>query len=1669
MERNLIDNRYEILKKLGSGGMGEVFKVKDSKNNHILALKLSKDTSIEKEFLTLSKFQHPNIIKVYDFCKSCDKSDISYFTMEYVNGYDLSRLFLKKLPRSKNDYIFLYKVILQICNALGFIHFNKFIHCDIKPGNILVESFDTPEPRVVMTDFGLIEKRSASELKGTLQYIAPEFLKGEKASYNADLFSLGVTLYQVLTGHLPFEGENAFTLIKEHTKSKVKPPREWNSTVPDKLNSIILELLEPVPLKRTKSIGILREAVCEITGKSEPFIAPPFFTGRAKEISFLKDSWQEVKSGKSRVILLTAEEGTGKTRLLQEFKLYAVVEGGKIKEFVPDTINGEETVKDQLILFEKATQKLINEAKNFPVLFIMEDLHLKGDFLVNFLGYLIKSIENIPIFVLLSSTNSELFGEQTRLPKYFEHLQLSTFNSADTGIMVKSMLLTDMEIGSLEDLIYKYTKGNPFLIKTFTQSLVDNGILSYIRGKWVLSEGRFRNYNVPKSIDDFVNRNLEQLNKDELKLLQAGAFLKSNFTLSLLGSLNINTLVIHNLIKKDIIREDFPGHYSFSHNITPAVVVKRISPVQRTLLHKEVAKALELQFKNRLDKVASELAYHYLYSNELEKAYEFAVIAAERAKNSYRNAEAIEYFELALSLSDKLKKKGNRGMIYEALGDVYRMLSNYEEALKQYHNCLASLSNPIPEIYRKIGIIHRDRQNYEEAMGCFKKGLKISSVGSQARVLLLDDIGWINMCNRDFEGAFIFFQDAIKEAKHSGDKFALSYTYNTVGALYLQKMDYEKAREYYMESLKIAQDIKDNNLTRSSLYNLGQILWKRGNLKEAESFYKKALKIVKEQGDIHSTAIYYKSLGRLAEEQGLFNEAFENYNSSLDIFKRVGDKQNMASIYMVMGTAKKAEGNIEEAIRNYEFALTISKEINDMSLLAGIYTTMGNIYKEVGKFNEAIQSLQKAIEIKKQNSDTQDIAYTIHIIGTVYMLQGELKKAFGYLKQSYQLHERQQSKRGMAGASSSLAEYYLLINNLESAKKYCLEGERLSKELKHQMLSGIIHRTLGTVYLRKGDIDGAIASYSSSMDILEKINAKEELAKTAFIMGKEIFSIKQKVGRRFWREGLLEQTLTGLKRSEHIFKELKLDKFLKETRDLIIELEKYSPFIFEPVPGEDKKLKTLYRIAHIVNSTIDIDELLKKILDITVELMEAERGFILVREGDKLEVKIARNMDKQSLKDMLDFSVTIVEDAEKRGELIITSNAQEDERFRSRKSIASYKLLSILCVPFKIKERIVGAIYVDDRRKKDAFTSDDLEFLQAFCNHASIALENALLMKELKTANELLEFENLTMKDELTNLKSAVEGRYSFGSMIGKSGPMQKIYDTLEKIAKYDSPVVIEGETGTGKELAANIIHYNSSRKGGNFIAVNSSAIPDNLLESEIFGHVKGAFTGALNDKPGLFEIADEGTIFFDEIGELNPNLQAKLLRIIQDGELRRVGATTTKKVNARIIAATNKTLEEEVKNGRFREDLYYRLKVMSVKLPPLRERGEDILLLANSILRKTKKRLSKKIKGFTPEAAYLLQSYSWPGNVRELENVIERVIIMTEDTKISEKDLSELLAIKGMEKNRFIFPCSLDVLEKKAIEAAREVTKNRKRNMIKILGISRPTLDKKLKKYDLE
>ena len=515
-------------------------------------------------------------------------------------------------------------------------------------------------------------------------------------------------------------------------------------------------------------------------------------------------------------------------------------------------------------------------------------------------------------------------------------------------------------------------------------------------------------------------------------------------------------------------------------------------------------------------------------------------------------------------------------------------------------------------------------------------------------------------------------------------------------------------------------------------------------------------------------------------------------------------------------------------------------------------------------------------------------------------------------------------------------------------------------------------------------------------------------------------------------------------------------------------------------------LRRLLTLSRRLNSETSVERILDEVIETAIELTAAERGFLLLRgAGGELEPVVARNFAVRDLaaEGAPVVSRSIAERAAQTGEPVMTIDAGVDERFGAAASVAAMRLRSVLAVPLRQRETVIGCIYVDHRLRGGAFDEAAVSLLGELADIAAIAIENARLTAHLRATTAhvdalagTLAAELADRDAELVRVKAELPDRdrlrHRYEAIVGRSPAMLRMLDVVDRAAATALPVVIVGESGTGKELVARALHETGARSGGPFVAINCSAVPEQLLESELFGHVRGSFTGAERDRRGLFEVASGGTLFLDEIADTSPAMQAKLLRVLQDGQVRRVGDTRLVAVDVRVIAATQRALAELVTAGRFREDLRFRLEVLTVPVPPLRERDGDLPILVEAVLARVAAAAGAKPSRLTRPALRALALHRWPGNIRELENALARGVAMGGEV-IDLEDLPEAIAAAAArpEPTRAVaaedlrLKPALAATEHSYIAAAMDRAKGNQTVAARLLGLSRFGLQKKLRR----
>ncbi|MFO0618282.1 MAG: sigma-54-dependent Fis family transcriptional regulator [Polyangiaceae bacterium] len=588
---------------------------------------------------------------------------------------------------------------------------------------------------------------------------------------------------------------------------------------------------------------------------------------------------------------------------------------------------------------------------------------------------------------------------------------------------------------------------------------------------------------------------------------------------------------------------------------------------------------------------------------------------------------------------------------------------------------------------------------------------------------------------------------------------------------------------------------------------------------------------------------------------------------------------------------------------------------------------------------------------------------------------------------------------------------------------------------------------------------------------LLEADARAALATSFHARGAELLAERERLATR----AILERTLVALPR------EIAEAFALHPSRRSALERSPEARTGATDARPHDReaRLERLVSIARRLSSSLDPKEVLDMAVDAAIDFTGAERGFIILR-GAPLTLLAPRNTGQRALEDAeIAFSRGIAERVLETGEPIVTVDAQRDERFALQRSIHAMRLSSVMGLPVRGPEGVVAALYLDHRARRGAFDRVEIDLVLALADHVATALSSARLHAALAERTRELEVERARTLEllrekseeadrlalEVRAREEAALERFRGSMIVGRSAPMQRLFEKIARVSSAAVSVLVTGESGTGKELVARAIHAESARKGRPFVAINCGAIPEQLLESELFGYRAGAFTGAAKDRDGLFLAANGGTLFLDEIGEMAPSLQVKLLRVLQNREVQALGAPHPVPIDVRLITATHRDLRVETAAGRFREDLYYRVAVVEITVPALRDRLDDLVWLTPALLARAARELGRPAPEVARDAMSAMMRHDWPGNVRELENVLTKAMVLADREVIHASDLGLDAAPARPRASAPLTRKAHQADEQRRIEAALRASNFNVSEACRSLGIPRATMYRKLKR----
>lgn len=802
--------------------------------------------------------------------------------------------------------------------------------------------------------------------------------------------------------------------------------------------------------------------------------------------------------------------------------------------------------------------------------------------------------------------------------------------------------------------------------------------------------------------------------------------------------------------------------------------------------------------------------------------------------------------------------------------------------------------------------------------------------------------------------------------------------------------------------------------------------------------------------------------GMLAHEAGHPGEAAAHFREAWGLASQLGDAHAAATYEVNLGAASLEAGRLGEALGAMSSALKSLAAQGRLPELSRALANLASLRAWLGDTAAAERLARRAAEAAREVGDAVAACFAEAIEAECVDSPDESAARLGALAAQLAAHgETARAAECLARA----ARRALGAEQTQAADAWVLRARRLAGEQSVALVSAAAL---------------ALAAQRHDRSVGERVDRQlvTELDDDPSLEA------------RLWRLGSLARLAQGESErlEERAFRAL--DALLRELSESLPEAER-ALFLKAHsvqrevlrVPNDRRGDPTVWRrlaaITRSLQTETRVDLLLARTLDAALELTGGRRGFVLLAdEAGGLRIRAARNVTHTDLAgDELSFSRSVAERVARSGQSLVTVDAQTDGRLGAAESVAAMQLRSVLAVPLRLSNETVGAVYVDDRFRVGAFDQEAVAVTEAFADAAALCLHHArqrhALERALHRAEKLSEALARTVETQRVELAVAREssapdktrGRYD--ALIGRGPAMRAMLALIDRVAPTAMPVLLQGESGTGKELVARAIHDNSPRGGRAFVAENCSAIPESLLESVLFGHVKGAFTGADRARPGLFEVADGGTLFLDEVGEMSPAMQSRLLRVLQEGEVRPVGGDRTRKVDVRVLAATHRDLAEMVRRGTFREDLFYRLAVVVLPVPALRVRREDIAALVSHFLAR-----QSPGTGIDKQALGLLVDAPWPGNVRQLQNEIARAAVLA-DGVIHAQHLSPTL--RGADgaphapDNPLDLKHAVDHIERDLVERALREHHGNQSQAARALGMSRFGLQKKLKRLGID
>lgn len=1556
---DLFAQRYEVLRPLGQGGMGEVHLVRDRRDGREVALKrlrLTDDEALARfrdEFAVLARIEHPNIVRVFDYGVLPEaEGGGAYFTMEALDGEAIDDAI------SPGEIAPLLRAVIEIAAGLDALDAAGLVHCDLKPSNVMLVRRPGGAPQVRLLDFGFVGslEEQASRIRGTPGFLAPEVMAGGPYTRASDAYALGATLYRVVAGRPAFPGESPASVLaaQRRVRPTALPLRALG--VPYPLEAALLGLFDPDPERRLAAWRDLVDVAEQQTRRSGDTLSPRrgfggrgLFVGRSAERARLS---AHLLGDRTQLGVIRGPEGSGRTRLARELAAEFELAGWSVRWLDADAS-------------PVSRRQPAGDPRAAGLLLVLDDVdrwpaRARRELDLSRLAPPLSILATARMDAAPETWTSALLGLAENPRR--RDVELRDLDEASAQQLIVTRIGSRMP-PRLPEFLRRQIGALPAALHRALDTLLASGALSERDGRWQFDEGPGL-----AALDVGLASELGE----QLAELPAGThhtLLTLAFDLPVAdasdpalrtprwngwldespGAIGLRSAGLADRLRAELLPAAAPDSLAgiaATLDAAPPTGVRghrllgelRLAQGRLTEAREELVAAVRARPDG--DDPDSEAAISILLEHCADGSPEGTLILAEVARldaQAGQNRRAADLWGRVLTsgvdlpLSTRLEMSFERAHALNQVGD--------------FANALATM-DAVPFV-TKVAAVPECEWWGRRATALHYLGRIHDAVSNLERALTL-----------------VPADDGARRAKFENRLAML---------LYLQ-LDPARGRALLRDALTHAQDAGDESLAAIVVGNFGLMSRMEGDLVQAELRQREAIERHQRDGNDYELGLTLASLASTLAGASRWNDFDEVGEQVSEIARRRRDPYLLLNLYATRIPAALRRGRIREAreLQQAESVWLPSIRRLEADLHHRLYRA--EALRLRGRETRATRLLSSLLAAPEGERLVLYTALAEAMIGRIRARAGSIDDALSGL-------ERARALRPEDSVLGALVDVELarLVARRPQAGPVRAALDRLATAGPGRGFDeGRIREGEAWRTLADGDIDDAAGLFRQAIDAYLAVENRVLAIELAWSAGRAL------AGRdRSHAAATLLREARGLASASG------MRAWAQRLADEILELE--SRLTPRPgVEGAPPERDTLHRVSEVLNSAFEPGALLPRALALVCDRLGAERGYILLNaEGeDPRPVAHFGPVNEETRVSALDISRSLVRRVTTSGEPFRSDDAATDPRLVSTLSVLDLSMRSILCVPLRLGDDLVGTIYLENRTSAGQFEEEHLDLLEAFANLVAVALQNARLHEELRQSRDRALGENLSLRRE-------VRDRFRPANVVGQSAEIERVLLDVERMAPSKVTVLITGGTGTGKDLIAKTIHFASPRASQPFLSLNCAALPADLIEAELFGIDDHVATG-VKGRPGIFERASGGTLFLDEIGDMPLSLQAKLLRVLQEREFVRVGGSRTLRVDVRVIAATNQDLQALIRDGRFREDLYFRLNTLPIYLPPLRERKVDIIPLATHFLRRFCEENQLSLPRMSAEFRGTLLRSDWPGNVRELQNYIERSVIVS-------------------------------------------------------------------------